>query len=827
LSTATGSLTANYKLCIGGTNDGASTYGPTDAAIAYCAMWKRNAWLDTHLQSTVAAERFARLVGCYAYCSLGTATPTALTRASTRYNRKWESNAYKLYKVGNNWPAIESFSDGVVAYVPESSRTNLCTDSEDFSAAAWTAVSCSISTNTAIAPNGTTTADTLHEDGTAANTHYIYDYFNQAALTSYVFSCFVKANNRAWCLMQIYSSTDAGVTKYFNLNTGVAGASGSATSYSIENYGNGWYRCSIEAFRTTAETASVSIFAASADGTVVFDGLNQDSFYLWGAQCEAVTAANTPAPYMPTVASTNVTNLLTYSEQFDNAAWGKIRASVVQNSTTAPDGTLTADILHEDSTAANSHYAALTTTATKGEYILSVFAKALNRNWLYMYVYSVADGVSVVSFNLTTGALGSVSGIRRQASGIESYGNGWYRCWNKFTESTRESLTIAFFIGEADDDNVFDGLNQDSLYLWGAQLEAVTSPSTPTPYMPTVASANATNLLTYSEQFDNAAWGKIRASVVQNSTTAPDGTLTADILHEDSTAANSHYAALTTTATKGEYILSVFAKALNRNWLYMYVYSVADGVSVVSFNLTTGVLGAVSGTRRQASGIESYDNGWYRCWNKFIESTSESLTIAFFIGEADDDNVFDGLNQDSLYLWGAQLEKASEISTPSAYIKTSGGIATRAAPTLRYLGDNGNINNNARIGAIQFKINVLTIRNSFLFDITDGGSPADRITGWIDGTTGYVCVKVGSTLGAMGTIIGTSNVRNGVEHTILVSWRDNSVKLYVDGVQEDGTDSDVIIPDELDRIDIGISRAGTWMTEGRIYDVKIYYNNVA
>ena len=37
------------------------------------------------------------------------------------------------------------------------------------------------------------------------------------------------------------------------------------------------------------------------------------------------------------------TNLLTYSEQFDNAAWIKTRLSVDANNTTAPDGTLTAD----------------------------------------------------------------------------------------------------------------------------------------------------------------------------------------------------------------------------------------------------------------------------------------------------------------------------------------------------------------------------------------------------------------------------------------------------------------------------------------------------
>ena len=44
------------------------------------------------------------------------------------------------------------------------------------------------------------------------------------------------------------------------------------------------------------------------------------------------------------------TNLLTYSEQFDNAAWGKQGSSVSQNVQTSPDGSVDADKLIEDAT---------------------------------------------------------------------------------------------------------------------------------------------------------------------------------------------------------------------------------------------------------------------------------------------------------------------------------------------------------------------------------------------------------------------------------------------------------------------------------------------
>jgi len=49
------------------------------------------------------------------------------------------------------------------------------------------------------------------------------------------------------------------------------------------------------------------------------------------------------------------TNLLTYSEQFDNGSWFKLRASVSPNLALAPDGTLTADKLIEGAVTASKY----------------------------------------------------------------------------------------------------------------------------------------------------------------------------------------------------------------------------------------------------------------------------------------------------------------------------------------------------------------------------------------------------------------------------------------------------------------------------------------
>jgi hypothetical protein len=75
-------------------------------------------------------------------------------------------------------------------------------------------------------------------------------------------------------------------------------------------------------------------------------------------------------------------NLVSYSEQFDNAYWQKLNgATITSNSTTAPDGTLTADTLN----VATSIYSGLSRviSGVSANYNVSVYAKKNTKNWLY------------------------------------------------------------------------------------------------------------------------------------------------------------------------------------------------------------------------------------------------------------------------------------------------------------------------------------------------------------------------------------------------------------------------------------------------------------
>lgn len=68
-------------------------------------------------------------------------------------------------------------------------------------------------------------------------------------------------------------------------------------------------------------------------------------------------------------------NLLTYSEQFDNAAWSKSGSTVTQNAGTAPGGALTADKLVEN-TNNGVHQVSQTVTMPSGATRFTVRAKA-------------------------------------------------------------------------------------------------------------------------------------------------------------------------------------------------------------------------------------------------------------------------------------------------------------------------------------------------------------------------------------------------------------------------------------------------------------------
>jgi len=175
------------------------------------------------------------------------------------------------------------------------------------------------------------------------------------------------------------------------------------------------------------------------------------------------------------------TNLLTYSEQFDNAVWGKTNVTVTANTAVAPDGTLTADSYILTSGTSGRQLTQTVSLSNNTIYTLTFYLKrgTDGSGW---YELTQSSGV-VTRFwvNLNTGAAGTGTGT------VTAVGNGWYRCSTTFTTGTNAASTILYLSARPADNNSGSetGNGWVGAYVWGAQLEAG---SFPTSYIPTVAS---------------------------------------------------------------------------------------------------------------------------------------------------------------------------------------------------------------------------------------------------------------------------------------------------------------------------------------------------
>lgn len=223
-----------------------------------------------------------------------------------------------------------------------------------------------------------------------------------------------------------------------------------------------------------------------------------------------------------------------------------------------------------------------------------------------------------------------------------------------------------------------------------------------------------TNLLTYSAEFDNAAWTKSNSTITANATTAPDGTLTGD-KHVPNLAATLGVGASETrvqqngSATSGtSYTFSIYAKASEFDRIEFAL--VATPTVTATFSLTLGTV--VSGTN---ASITPAGNGWYRCVFTAVAGATGALSARW---TAQSSTVLVGDGTSGIFVWGAQFEA---INFATSYIPTVASTVARATDAAVMTGTNFSSWFNASEGTFVVSASVmLTTGNRGIYAASDG-----------------------------------------------------------------------------------------------------------
>jgi len=188
----------------------------------------------------------------------------------------------------------------------------------------------------------------------------------------------------------------------------------------------------------------------------------------------------------------------------------------------------------------------------------------------------------------------------------------------------------------------------------------------------------STNLCIRSEDLSAAGWSDVGGTVTINATaiTAPDGTMTGNLLTPDVTAAERRRTVAFTG--DGEKCAAVYLKQGTATSTRVRLRDSTAGVERHSVQVAwTGGVPTLSTTGGAGTiyPVEALRDGWYRILfsaTGIVAANSNAFIVQAAGGAA---------SAGTVYAWGAQAEDAV---VPSSYIKTEGSTVTRNADSLYF-----------------------------------------------------------------------------------------------------------------------------------------------
>jgi hypothetical protein len=358
-------------------------------------------------------------------------------------------------------------------------------------------------------------------------------------------------------------------------------------------------------------------------------------------------------------------NLCDYSE--DQTQWtSQDETTVTANSTTAPNGTLTADTVTP--TAVNTdHYRGIVLSSQVGELTAFIYVKPNGYNFFDWGIWNGSQYLVRATFDLVNL---TYTFTNAGTATIESVGNGWLKCGISGSNASLSTIALYYRVRPTGGTGGFTGNGTSGAFIWGAQLNIG---STAKDYQKTETRLNIprldysngtcpsllvepqrTNIATYSEDFSNAVWTKNQSTITSNYAVSPQGIQNASRWLSNS-GATLHFLSQLYGFTLGvTYTISCYVKS-NTSSNQDFRLGIDGGVTSSNLTATTE-------------------------WQRFTFTANPTNAVgltAFFIARPSTNAAVD------LLIYGLQLEVGSY---PTSYIPTTSASVTRNADVISKTG---------------------------------------------------------------------------------------------------------------------------------------------
>jgi hypothetical protein len=370
----------------------------------------------------------------------------------------------------------------------------------------------SVTPNAETSPDGTQTADALVYSATNGIIQRTVQ--NLVVGASYTFSVWLKADS--------------------NVTARIGGFVSGFTDAVTVNVTTEWQQFYVEA----------SVVQTSRYPQIRSDGA--DTIYVWGAHVyrsdlggmvdnpdrgDSYVPTAAVAKYLPRVGhhvfngsawvnegvlaeSESRVNLDDYSDF--SGAYTETRTTLTANQAVSPDGTENASEITEN-TATGSHYIVRNMTITASlDYTISVYVKqgSGSRSAILRTNNEGADDYVVFDF-ATESITETGNGVSNETS--QDVGNGWYRIAFTYTQSADTSSGVIIALSNSATPSThlpsYTGDGTSSLFVYGAQLEAG---STPSSLIPTSGSTVSRAAETFTIPSANLPWNDSHVSIAMD-----------------------------------------------------------------------------------------------------------------------------------------------------------------------------------------------------------------------------------------------------------------------------------------------------------------------